>query len=75
MAAVFTAVFYTADAARLDLGLRVLLGLLGALVTGFAEGWFFTRDLLRQEACLVHARQRVKRCDSAVASRVIDTSE
>jgi hypothetical protein len=47
--AVFTAVFYIGELIHVDVGLRVLVSLLGALVVAVAEGWFLTKDLLHVE--------------------------
>lgn len=49
MIAVFAAVFYLGELAVIDVGLRVLLSLAGALIVGIAEGWFFTKDLIHVE--------------------------
>ncbi|EGF83862.1 hypothetical protein BATDEDRAFT_85567 [Batrachochytrium dendrobatidis JAM81] len=49
MAAVFTALYIFAERLWEDQGFRVLFGLFGALVVGFAEGWFYTRDWLMDE--------------------------
>ncbi|KAJ1328441.1 hypothetical protein BSLG_010173 [Batrachochytrium salamandrivorans] len=46
MVAVFAALFVFSEHVWNDPGLRVLFGLFGALVVGFAEGWFFSRDWL-----------------------------
>jgi hypothetical protein len=44
--AVFVAVFYLGELVHIDVGIRVLMALAGALVVGIAEGWFFTKDLM-----------------------------
>jgi hypothetical protein len=55
--AVFAAVFYLGELAHVDLGIRVLLGLGGALVVGIAEGWFFTKDLMISSGELASKKQ------------------
>ncbi|KAJ3219915.1 hypothetical protein HDU67_008444 [Dinochytrium kinnereticum] len=50
MAAVFVAVFYFGQNLAPDVGARTLISLLAALIVGFAEGWFLSRDLLRDDA-------------------------
>lgn len=50
VAAVFTGCFYLGELAHLDLGIRVLLSLLAGFIVAFAEGWFFTKDLLASPA-------------------------
>ncbi|KAI8894350.1 endoplasmic reticulum-based factor for assembly of V-ATPase-domain-containing protein [Globomyces pollinis-pini] len=42
--AVFVAVFYLGESMQMDIGLRVLISLAGALIVAIAEGWFFTKD-------------------------------
>lgn len=42
---VFGAVFYLGELIHIDLGLRVLVALMGGLVVAFAEIWFYSRDL------------------------------
>ncbi|KAJ3330092.1 hypothetical protein HDU76_006449 [Blyttiomyces sp. JEL0837] len=46
MIAVFVAAFYFGDSVTDDIGMKTLLSLFSALVVGFAEGWFFSRDWL-----------------------------
>jgi hypothetical protein len=47
--AVFVAVFYLGELNQVDIGLKVLFSLAGALIVAIAEGWFFTRDLIHSE--------------------------
>ncbi len=42
---VFTAVFYLGELVSWDIGLRVLVAFLLALVVLFAEAWFYAKDL------------------------------
>jgi hypothetical protein len=45
IAAVFTCCFYLGELVHIDIGSRVLLALLFALLVAIAEGWFFAKDL------------------------------
>ncbi|KAJ3036816.1 hypothetical protein HDV00_002369 [Rhizophlyctis rosea] len=47
MIAVFTALFYFGHTVTNDVAMRTLLSLFGALVVGIAEGWFFSKDLIK----------------------------
>ena len=47
--ACFVAVFYLGELGHIDIGIRILLSMMGAIVVVVAEGWFFTKDLLNSE--------------------------
>ncbi|KAJ3162622.1 hypothetical protein HK101_000727 [Irineochytrium annulatum] len=58
MVAVFVAFFYFGGSFSNDVGTRTLFSLAAALVVGFAEGWFFTRDLVSGESTFQKIRHR-----------------
>ncbi|KAJ3026149.1 UNVERIFIED_CONTAM: hypothetical protein HDU68_006138 [Siphonaria sp. JEL0065] len=49
MVAVFMAVFWVGHTVTQDIGMKTLLSLLCALIVGFAEGWFFSKDWLFED--------------------------
>ncbi|KAJ3296975.1 hypothetical protein HDU79_005039 [Rhizoclosmatium sp. JEL0117] len=50
MVAVFVAVMWVGDTVTRDVGMKTLLALFFAFVVGIAEGWFFSRDWLFEDA-------------------------